>query len=86
MKRLTEQQLILVNDTLSNDEDSSDEELIAYLINEWWLDNEQATAAIKFRPNFRTNPLAELIQVKADELWTSTFVLQNVYGSQLKLS
>jgi hypothetical protein len=56
---MTTQQLAIVNDQLSNNENASDAELVDFLC-ENGLGYVEAVAALKWRPTFRTNPLAEL--------------------------
>lgn len=57
---LSAQQRVLVSDALSNDEDSSDDEMRTRFIEEFGLTDEQADTAMGYRPIFATNPLYEL--------------------------
>ena len=55
-----------LDDTLSNDQESTDEELKAFFVEECGIDKGAAVAALTFRPQFFTNPLFQLFDQSAD--------------------
>ena len=67
MSTITPHQLFIINDSLSNDENSTDEEMVECLIGNG-VDGEVATKAVQFRDAFLTNPRAELVVGNDGEL------------------
>ncbi len=72
---MTKQQFDLIADQLCNDQESSDEEMKIFLINEGNVCEEVAEQTISIRTQFLTNPLTELV-IENGKLTTRTVKLK----------